>query len=270
MRIAGATDTGRIRTINQDAFAFFEQGEHDEILLAVADGLGGHRGGEVASRIAIDTLGEQIGKGAEDPPGRLMHAIERAHERILGAARMDRELGGMGTTLVCLLLRRHGRSFVAHVGDSRLYRFRSGRIDPLTHDHSLVAMLVREGLLSPEQARKDPRQNQILRALGIRDEIQIEISPLQLLPGDRYLLCSDGLHGLLEDDRIRRIVAAGDAPERTVRELIEAANRAGGIDNVTCLLADLTEPTPFPALLRGGLARIAGRLGTLLRRVGNA
>ena len=160
-RIAGATHIGRVRRVNQDAFGRFDDGERCEILVLVADGLGGHRGGEVASRIAIDAIGEQIFAGDGDPATRLAQAITTANESILRASRKDRTLDGMGTTIVGLLLTANGPSYVGHVGDSRLYRVRAGRIELVTEDHSLVATLVREGVLTPEQAHTDPRRNQI-------------------------------------------------------------------------------------------------------------
>lgn len=266
LRIAGATHIGSVRRINQDAFGHFHQSERGETLFVVADGLGGHRGGEVASRIAVETLGKVIGEGDNDPAARLTRAIACANQNILAAAREDVSLDGMGTTIVCLLLVENGRSHAAHVGDSRLYRFRGGHMDGITEDHSLVAKLVREGILSQGQAREDPRRNQILRALGVRDELEIEVSPIQLLPGDTYLLCSDGLHGLIEDDEIHRLAATGREPEATVAALIAAANGAGGTDNITCLIASLPEPTIFP-VLRAGAARLLVMTRSLLQKV---
>ena len=255
LRIAGATDVGSVRHINQDAYAHFHQAERGETLFVVADGLGGHRGGEVASRLAVEALGQLIGEGDDEPAVRLSRAITTANQNILTAARKDRTLDGMGTTVVCLLMAENGRSYVAHVGDSRLYRIRGGHIDVITEDHSLVVTLVRHGILSPEAAREDPRRNQILRALGVRDDIEIEVAPVQLMPGDTYLLCSDGLHGLIEDDEIHRLVAAETEPEAIAAALIDAANQAGGLDNITCLIASLPSPAVFP-MLRARAARL--------------
>lgn len=266
LRIAGATDVGSVRPINQDAYAHFHQAERGETLFVVADGLGGHSAGEVASRLAVESLGEMIGEGDGEPAARLTRAITTANQNILAVARGDRALDGMGTTLVCLLLTESGDSYVAHVGDSRLYRFRDGQIDGITEDHSLVVTLVREGVLSPEEAREDPRRNQILRALGVRDEIEIEMAPIQLMPGDIYLLCSDGLHGLIEDDEIHRLVTAQTGPEAIVTSLVDAANRAGGSDNITCLIASLPEPRAFPTL-RTGAARLIATTRSLIQKI---
>lgn len=232
---------GVVRRINQDAFGRFDDPERGETLLVVADGLGGHRGGEVASRMAIDLLGPLVCSGDDHPALRLTRAIEEANRQIHDAARVDYTLEGMGTTVVCLLLSRRGRAYVAHVGDSRLYRLRTGCVEALTEDHSLVAALVRQGVLSPEEARSDPRKNQILRALGVRKEIESDVAPIEPEPGDTYLLCSDGLHGLIDEEAICALADANPDVELAVSSLIDAANRAGGTDNVTCLLARFPE-----------------------------
>ena len=241
-RIVGATHVGRVRSVNQDSFGRFDDGDRSEILALVADGLGGHRGGEVASQMAIDAIGEHIFVGDGDPAARLARSIEAANEAILRASREDLDLDGMGTTIVAILMTEDGRSCVGHVGDSRLYRIRAGRIASVTEDHSLVATLVREGVLTPEQAHTDPRRNQILRALGVRDDVEVEVAPLELQAGDTYLLCSDGLHGMLEDDAIQKIATHGQRLEAIVESLIDAANEAGGTDNVTVMLAQIPGP----------------------------
>lgn len=251
-RIAGATDVGVMRTVNQDAFGRFDDAARGEILLVVADGLGGHRGGEVASQMAVERLGRAVFDGVEDPATRLRAAIEQTNEMIYTVARDDTSLDGMGTTVVCLLLAEDGGAHVAHVGDSRLYRLRAGRIEPLTEDHSLVATLVREGVLTEQDARTDPRRNQILLALGVRPDTEIEVAAVELAPGDVFLLCSDGLHGLLDDAQILALAhrpissepsEPSEAPGAVVRQLIDAANEAGGTDNVTVMLAQLPDPT---------------------------
>lgn len=247
--VAGATHVGVVREVNQDAFGRFDDPDRGEILLVVADGLGGHRGGEVASRMAVEALGEVVLQGQGDGPTRLEQGIRRANEVIREASREDLALDGMGTTLVCLLLAEEGPSTVAHVGDSRLYRLRGNAIVSLTEDHSLVATLVREGVLAPHEAREDPRRNQILRALGVREEVEVDLAPLELEPGDQYLLCSDGLHGMIEDEAIATLVHSVARPETAVARLIEAANAAGGTDNVTCVLAKIPAPMGEPGLL---------------------
>jgi len=242
-----------VRRVNQDAFGRFDDPARGEILLVVADGLGGHRGGEVASRMAIDLLGPLVGSGDAPPAHRLVRAIEEANRQIHETARVDSTLEGMGTTVVCLLLARHGEAHVAHVGDSRLYRLRADAVAPLTEDHSLVATLVRQGVIAPEEARTDPRRNQILRALGVRKEVEVDVAPVDPRPGDTFLLCTDGLHGLVEDDAIHALLAAIPDPEAGVSSLIDAANRAGGTDNVTCMLARFPDARgPSAWLARAG------------------
>ncbi len=258
-RIAGATDVGVVRTINQDAFGRFDDAERGEILLVVADGLGGHRGGEVASQMAIDLLGRGVFEGPDDPASRLRSAILHANEEIYRASLDDTSLDGMGTTVVCLLLAENGRSHVAHVGDSRLYRVRAGRIASLTEDHSLVATLVREGVLSEKAARDDPRRNQILLALGVRPDTEIDVAPVELAPGDIYVLCSDGLHGMLDDATILALSRRGTRPDDVVQRLIAAANEAGGTDNVTVVLAQLPDPMPVDPLPVDKLRSLAAR-----------
>jgi len=255
--IAGASHVGAVRRINQDAFGRFDDPDRGETLLVVADGLGGHRGGEVASRMAIDLLGPLVGAGEEPPALRLTRAIEEANRQIHEAARVDYTLEGMGTTVVCLLIARDGPCHVAHVGDSRLYRLRAECFEPMTEDHSLVATLVREGVIRPEEARTDPRKNQILRALGVRKEVEIDVAAVDPRPGDVYLLCTDGLHGLLEDFEIRNLALEHPEPEIAVERLIYAANRAGGTDNVTCMLARFPETPPGPRWRMGAQRLLA-------------
>ncbi|MFK7895103.1 MAG: Stp1/IreP family PP2C-type Ser/Thr phosphatase [Myxococcota bacterium] len=255
--IAGATDVGVVRRVNQDAFGRFDDQERGEILLVVADGLGGHRGGETASKMAIKVLGERFSEGDGDPSTRLVEAIRDANEKIYSAAKKDRTLDGMGTTVVCLLMTNDGRSFVAHVGDSRLYRLRGPRLETMTEDHSLVATLVREGVLTEEDAWSDPRRNQILRALGVRQEVEIEIAPIELLPGDLYLLCSDGLNGMIQDPQIAQVAVQSHILENVAQDMIDAANEAGGTDNITCMLARIPDPDRFTTL-RGQVENMVG------------
>jgi protein phosphatase len=151
------------------------------------------------------------------------------------------------------------------VGDSRLYRLRAEAFTALTEDHSLVATLYREGVLTELEAREDPRRNQILRALGVREDLEVEIAEALPLASDRYLLCSDGLHGLIDDHEIQMLLSS-DVDSTTVAEnLIAAANRAGGIDNITCLIASLPESTMFPAI-RAGTARLLATTRSLFKR----
>lgn len=273
--VAGATDVGVVRRVNQDAFGRYENAERGELLLVVADGLGGHQGGETASRMATELLGPLVASGDDPPDQRLVRAIEETNRQIHDESRRDYTKEGMGTTVVCLLIASDGPSFVAHVGDSRLYRMREGRIESLTEDHSLVAALVRQGALSPEEARTDPRRNQILRALGVRKDVEIDVAVVEPRPGDTYLLCTDGLHGLIDEPAILALAEAdarepaGTRPpidaavDLAVARLIDAAKCAGGTDNVTCMLARFPAPVPAPVLAASASADRAGPLSRL-------
>jgi len=265
LQIAGATDVGRVRRVNQDAYGYFRNDERDEVLLVVADGLGGHRGGEVASVLAVESLASTFRTGNDEPGPRLKTAIEEANRQILEVARSDRALEGMGTTIVCLLLANNRPGVVAHVGDSRLYRLRDNAFTAITEDHSLVATLLREGVLSEEEASRDPRRNQILRALGVRDAVEVEVAEIYPAGGDRYLLCSDGLHGLVDDAEMKRLMVVEDESAKAASDLIAAANAAGGHDNITCLIASLPETTFFPTF-RAGTARMLATTKSLFRR----
>jgi len=239
LAIAGTTHVGRLRKVNQDAFDRFDDHERGEILLVVADGMGGHPGGEVASKMAVGTLGKLCREGDGDPPTRLQHAIERANFEIHKLASKDRTLKGMGTTVVAFLLCEEGPSFVAHVGDSRLYRLRGEDFEALTEDHSVVALLVRNGTITPEEAWDHPKRNQIMRALGVWEETEVDVAPLELRTGDAFLLCSDGLYGMLPDTDLKALADRAPDAHTGVAWMIDAANQAGGADNITAMIVQV-------------------------------
>jgi serine/threonine protein phosphatase PrpC len=249
LAIAGTTHVGRLRKVNQDAFDRFDDDERGEILLVVADGMGGHQGGEVASRMAIGTLGKLCREGDGDAPTRLQHAIERANFEIHKLASKDRTLKGMGTTIVALLLCEKGPSFVAHVGDSRLYRLRSKDFEALTEDHSVVALMIRNGTITPEEARDHPKRNQVMRALGVWDETEVDIASLEIQTGDTFLLCSDGLYGMLPDEDLKALADRAPDSHTGVAWMIDAANQAGGADNITAMVVQVHESTSESAPL---------------------
>ncbi len=232
LKIASRTDIGRVRQANEDSCEVFE---HDDgsVLLVVADGMGGHRGGATASRTAIETIAAHFEANATRRPGRkLDEAIRAANARIFERAQQDPELRGMGTTVVALHLDAQRRGVVAHVGDSRAYRYRQGRLEALTTDHSVVAEMQKRGLLSAEEAAIHPRRNEILRSVGVLDEVEIEMNDVVIQPGDRFLLCSDGLSGVLRDDEIATVVQS-EEPSEAVESLIRLANERGGPDNIS-------------------------------------
>jgi serine/threonine protein phosphatase PrpC len=233
----GDTDCGRRRARNEDALLLMpEQG-----LFAVADGMGGYSGGQVASSLAVESLRlafegrEAVLSGAEGTPRRALEvasAIERVNEAVFSAARSKPELREMGTTLVALrFVPNKQRLYVGHVGDSRCYRLRNGELRQLTTDHAMREL----GLTGP-------RANDLFQAIGIDRDVAVDVVVDKPLPGDLYLLCSDGLSKMLADEQIRDLLLAEDDTEAAVYGLIEQANDAGGKDNVTVVVAKVSAP----------------------------
>jgi protein phosphatase len=231
---AGHTDAGRKRRRNEDAFVL------DPPLFAVADGMGGAQAGEVASRLAAGAFREFHDADALAAEERVKAIIQEANRRIYERAREDREVSGMGTTITAALVE-VGQIVIGHVGDSRAYRLRGGRLEQLTEDHSLVADLVRSGRLSPEEADTHPQRSVITRALGTDPEVDVDTFTVPAEPGDVFLLCSDGLTSMVADDDILEQVEGAKSLEHAVKGLVKAANRAGGEDNVTVVLFGLTD-----------------------------
>jgi protein phosphatase len=225
---ASVTDVGRQRQSNEDAF--FERSP----LFAVADGMGGARAGEVASRMAVEELATMDASGSRAEE-RLRDIARGANRRIYEMAQGDSEHAGMGTTFTAVLVT--GREVaVGHVGDSRLYRLRGGEFERLTHDHSLVEELVRQGKLTPQEAEVHPQRSIITRALGPESDVQVDTFTHTARDGDVYLLCSDGLSGMVSDDGMRQILTEASALDDAARGLIDAANANGGKDNITAVL----------------------------------
>jgi PPM family protein phosphatase len=239
LRIAdsiGVSDVGRQREANEDSLV-----EADP-LFAVADGMGGAQAGEVASGIAVDVLGAGD-EGAGTPEERLTRMVVEANRRIYELSRQDEARRGMGTTLTAAILDDDCLS-LAHVGDSRAYRLRDGVLEQLTHDHSLVAELERSGQLSPEDAEHHPQRSIITRALGPEPDVEVDSHTHRARAGDVYLLCSDGLTGMISDDEIASILRAAPSLADGGRELVRAANQSGGKDNITVVLFRLEEGGP--------------------------
>lgn len=244
----GHSDVGRRREKNEDSFLF-----DDELnLYVVADGMGGHVGGDFASQLAVRTMRETIRALEEDPeatlpdsgiavrPGEyqayLRYAIRLSSERIYEKANGDPALHGMGTTTVALLLR-DGKAYVANVGDSRVYRIRGSKIEQITKDHSLVGEQIRAGILTEDDARGHRLKNIITRSVGFQEEVDVDIDIRVVRDGDRFLLCSDGLSNMLEDSEIGDIVSTNN-PENGCRRLIDVANERGGDDNITVVIVE--------------------------------
>ena len=234
LRAAGWSDVGRRRRTNEDCL-----GQDAGIgLYLVADGMGGHTAGQVASTLAIDTVLEAVRAGTVGDGSlteRLRRAVAMANTRIFSAGEARAELAGMGTTLVALLVE-GSRAAVAHVGDSRVYRVRAGRIRQLTDDHSLVGELQRRGEISADAAREHPHRHVLTRAVGVRPEAEPDLGELALEPGDVFVLCTDGLTHHVRDEEIAKAVEGeGDLGEAS-RRLVGLANARGGEDNITVLL----------------------------------
>ena len=229
---AGLTDVGRQREANEDNFICGP-------LFAVADGMGGAQAGEVASRMAIDVLGAGDRDGGT-PEERLTRMISLANRQIYDLAERDESRRGMGTTATAAIV--EGRDVsLGHVGDSRAYRLRDGRLEQLTHDHSLVAELVRSGQLSAEAAENHPQRSIITRALGPEADVQVDAHSHVGRDGDVYLLCSDGLTGMISEADIEGILRASPSLEEAAATLIRAANQSGGKDNITVVLFRVAE-----------------------------
>ena len=257
---ASVTDVGRQRQSNEDAF--FERSP----LFAVADGMGGARAGEVASRMAVEELAtmDAAGSRAEE---RLREIARGANRRIYEMAQGDSEHAGMGTTFTAVLV--SGREVaVGHVGDSRLYRLRGGQLERLTHDHSLVEELVRQGKLTPEEAEVHPQRSIITRALGPESDVQVDTFTHTAKDGDVYLLCSDGLSGMVSDEGMRQILTGASSLDDAAHGLIDAANANGGKDNITAVLfrvaddegAELEADTPPEGMAAVELPTEAGTM----------
>ncbi len=252
---AGLSDVGLQRDHNEDSYCILS--EHR--LFVVADGMGGHRAGDVASRTAIAEMTAFFEASGRDGDGagwippedrrltpeqnRLVSAVKRANQRIFQASIRNRSVQGMGTTVVGALFEREDRKIhIAHVGDSRAYRIRAGDITQLTRDHSLLNdyLLVMPNL-SEAQRQRLP-SNVITRALGMQDGVAVDLHFEKVEPGDVYVLCSDGLNGMVSDDRILALVnSAGSDVELTARALISQANQNGGEDNITVVVIRITE-----------------------------
>jgi protein phosphatase len=243
---SGMSDIGQVREVNQDYCGEFDDPEAHRRLLIVADGMGGHLGGEVASRMAVETAAEIFKAGGDDGGELLRVALETANERVHSTSQQDMDLAGMGTTSVCLLFETGGHGFVGHVGDSRAYRLRGDDFEQITEDHSVVGALIRMGHITDEEARVHPQRNEILRAIGTNGDVEVQVTPLELQPGDRYLLCSDGLSGLVTDAEIADVLRRMDAQD-AVRTLVQMANLEGGNDNITVQIAHVPGEVPKSA-----------------------
>jgi protein phosphatase len=233
--VGAATDVGRVREGNEDAYLV----DDAMGLFAVADGMGGHRAGEVASATALEAL-----RAATNTGQPLREAIEAANEAVFTKSLTDTSLRGMGTTLTAGTLVSGGTVLVGHVGDSRAYLLHEGELQQVTIDHSLVEELVREGRLTADEAAVHPQRSIITRALGVDSSVEVDVYPVELAPGDRLLLCSDGLTGMVQFDDIAATLRREEDPTRAATQLVDLANAAGGEDNITVVVVAVTDQAP--------------------------
>jgi len=232
--VHGKTDKGLVRKENEDAYCI----DKDLGLLAIADGMGGHASGEVASKMAIEILRDSLKKEGEPLPDRLDSGVKLANKMIYEASRSQSQLNGMGTTLTAVTLDGK-RLSIAHVGDSRAYLIRGGVIEQLTDDHTIVSEQVARGMITREEAARSDMRNILSKALGIAPEVDVDIEGLTVSEGDQLVLCSDGLSELISDDEILSEVQFSKRPEIVCDELVNLAMQRGGEDNITVIVAFL-------------------------------
>ena len=246
LNAAGRTHVGMKRAHNEDSLRLCR----DEGLFIVADGMGGHASGEVASQMSVETLAEFFRATADDDEitwpykmekerrydeCRITTGIKLSNRRIFESASRDSRLKGMGTTIVAMFFNRR-ECYIGHVGDSRVYRFRDGKLLQLTEDHSLLNDYIKMRQLTPEEIEAFPHKNVIVRALGMKETVQVDVLTEAPQSGDVYLLCSDGLSGMVTDQNMEHILRQSDDLDLTCERLIDAANDNGGTDNITVIL----------------------------------
>ncbi|MBI2865540.1 MAG: Stp1/IreP family PP2C-type Ser/Thr phosphatase [Chloroflexi bacterium] len=261
--VGASLDTGLKRSHNEDNLCYRQATGDQEArgwgdLFVVADGMGGHAAGEVASKIAVDRiLASYYAEEPADVAANLTAAIKLANKKIFEQAAESDRLAGMGTTCVCSVI--HGdRLFIAHVGDSRAYLFRKGVLTGVTGDHSWVEEQVRRGLLAPEAARGHPMRNVITRALGSAPDVEVDLSVRQIDRGDVLLLCSDGLTTAVEDCAIQNVIATEVEPQMAADALVDLANGAGGPDNIGIIVVRIDQVVPLDET-DGGKAEVRPR-----------
>jgi len=242
--VGAATDIGQVREGNEDSYLVVEP------LYAVADGMGGHRGGEVASSLALETVQGMF----ERREGSLAEQVAEANRAVFDRSQSDRKVSGMGTTLTAAQVDGN-RVHLVHVGDSRAYLLRGGELTQVTEDHTLVHRMVMEGEISEEEAETHPHRSILTRALGVDQNIQVDEGDLEVAPGDRLLLCTDGLTGMVPEGQIREILLESLDPQEAVDKLVKVANRAGGIDNITALILDFANDGSGPGATKGSAIR---------------
>jgi PPM family protein phosphatase len=241
--IGNSSDVGKVREVNEDYFASFN-GSFGSLLI-VCDGMGGHKGGDIASRIAVETIKNHFKNLGNNYniPDEIRISLETANDSIIQKAKEDAELSDMGSTVVLVLIK-DGLAYYASLGDSRIYRIRDGKIQQITKDNSLVQQMVDSELITEDEAKIHPKKNVITKALGINDKLEPEIyEPFKLLVNDKLILCSDGLTAHVDDEEIFQL-AESNSPQEAAQKLVDLANERGGTDNITVQIASVSVNEP--------------------------
>ena len=247
LSVAAGTDVGRIRAGNEDSL--YADADAQRGLFIVADGMGGHAAGEVASEMAVQTVARELApfrdlSGPAIGVG-MAHALREANRAIYERTIVEADKQGMGTTASCMIMG-GGRWIIGHIGDSRIYLVRDGVLRQITKDHSYVQEQVDAGFLTPEQARYHPYSNVITRCVGANAAVEADVLEGELQNGDLYILCSDGLTGMVEDPQLKKIIETRGTPGRMVDAMITEANRRGGLDNITAIAVQVLSVHGMP------------------------
>lgn len=237
MKVYAITDVGKVRPINEDSYYMPREGER---FCAVADGMGGHNAGEVASAMAVESFSRHMRQVDTITGDAMIWAVEKANDAVYRAAWGNEDMSGMGTTFSALA--EQGRTvYLAHVGDSRIYLLRDGAITQVTTDHTLVEEMVQRGMLTAQEARVHPRRNIITRALGTEPFVDVDLVQIDVRPGDAFFLCSDGMSNYVEEHQILAEAMNEDHWQQKLRRLVDIALENGGADNITALFAVIEE-----------------------------
>lgn len=257
LSVAAGTDVGRIRAGNEDSL--YADADPDRGLFIVADGMGGHAAGEVASEMAVQIVAKELAPfrdlAGPAPLSGMAHALREANRAIYERTIVEADKQGMGTTASCMLMG-GGRWIIGHIGDSRVYRMRDGEFRQITKDHSYVQEQVDAGFLTPEQARYHPYSNVITRCVGANAAVEADVLEGELRNGDIYVICSDGLTGMVEDPQLKKIVETRGTPGRMVDAMITEANRRGGLDNITAVVVQVLSVHGMPTGTTGEVPAI--------------
>ncbi|MGV3707924.1 MAG: Stp1/IreP family PP2C-type Ser/Thr phosphatase [Gemmatimonas sp.] len=245
LSVAAATDVGRIRAGNEDSL--YADADPQRGLFIVADGMGGHAAGEIASEMAVQIVAKEMAHiralGGEEPLTAMGNALRAANRAIFERTIVEADKQGMGTTASCLMMG-SGKFVIGHIGDSRIYQLRDGVFRQVTKDHSYVQEQVDAGFLTPEQARYHPYSNVITRCVGANAAVEPDVLQGEIKPGDVYLVASDGLTGMVEDPQLKKIMETKSTPGAMVNSMINEANKRGGLDNITAIVVQVLSLRP--------------------------